>query len=200
MGNNKKKKKVGKRPKIVVVYDEDKRAYVSPHHCLLPARTPSSIAVWEALLFGRSLLSPHSLAPAATIHISPCILYPEHPNSPSHFAYPSEYLTGFHKRKLQRQQKAKDEIAERANAARLEDRREMREARVEARDELCRVLGSHAVELPVDFMNDGKGDSEDDEKPYDAEDTKKEPSARMLARGDKTEQYVERGGRRGRQE
>lgn len=148
------------------------------------ARSPCCI--WHC--FCRPRLSPPSLTPAAAIHIPPCILYPEHPTSPRHLAYPSEYLTGFHKRKLQRQQKAKDEIAERANEARLADRREMREARVEARDELCKVLGRHAVELPVDFMNDGKGDPEDDEKPYDAEDKKKEPSARMLARGDKTEQ------------
>ncbi|KAG5951284.1 hypothetical protein E4U53_003422 [Claviceps sorghi] len=79
-----------------------------------------------------------------------------------------EYLTGFHKRKLQRIKHAQEEAAKRAREEKLESRKQIREERrrevaehVETVNRMLRESG--AVSAEVDEGDDGSGSDDADE-------------------------------------
>ncbi|QLQ78282.1 hypothetical protein HG537_0A05290 [Torulaspora globosa] len=75
-----------------------------------------------------------------------------------------EYLTGFHKRKLQRQKKAKEFIKEQERLNKIEERKNIRDERKRQLDERLRNF-KQGLELgsDADDNEDSEGDDEEDE-------------------------------------
>lgn len=87
-----------------------------------------------------------------------------------------EYLTGFHKRKLQRQKKAQETIKEQERLARIEERRKIREERQKDMEkqlaelkENAKIIGAGGYELEEEM-----GANEQDDEDWQGFDDKKE--------------------------
>ncbi|POS81576.1 hypothetical protein DHEL01_v200014 [Diaporthe helianthi] len=105
-----------------------------------------------------------------------------------------EYLTGFHKRKVQRQKHAQEEAAKRAREEKIEFRKQLREDRKKQMEEHVKsieaiIKGSKVAGLGSDQEDSATGDSDEDKDEWNGFD--EAPEAPALEAVDHEEEYID---------
>lgn len=89
-----------------------------------------------------------------------------------------EYLTGFHKRKVQRQKKAQEYIKEQERIARVEERKRLRDERKKDLETQLKQFNSNVLQVSSDDDEDWDGFGKDEDS--EEEEDEKEPENQVV--------------------